>query len=89
MVGLNNSIAEGSGADPDFDVEIDDGHGVVMAINECFVESQQARHGRDRQNDRNWQTFLGRQDWSHKQAGQSTEFIPKVPVSVEQLSALI
>jgi hypothetical protein len=33
--------------------------------------------------------FLGRQDWSHKQEGQSTEFIPKIPVSVEQMCSFV
>ena len=34
-------------------------------------------------------TYLGVQDWSHKQKGQSTEFLPKVPVAVEQFAAFI
>lgn len=86
---LNNPIASGSGPRPEFDDEIPGGIGVINAVNECRVESEDARLGRLVRNDKNWGVYMGRQDWSRKQKGQSKEFLPKVPVSVEQMGALI
>ena len=88
MVG-NNPIASGSGPSPDFDEQTADGLSIISAINEYRIESEDARRTRRWKNDRNWDAFLGKQDWRHKQEGQSTEFLPKVPVSVEQLAALV
>lgn len=62
---------------------------VIQAIDSFYQESSQARQTRISKNRQNRDVFLGRQDWSHKQEGQSTEFLPKVPVSVEQMSAFI
>lgn len=62
---------------------------VIQAINSYFHEAEIARWDRIDRNRRNRDVFLGRQDWSMKQEGQSTEFLPKVPISVEQMSAFI
>lgn len=67
----------------------DDRLTVIKAIDRYRQESEQAREDRIRKNRRNRDMFLGRQDWSHKQEGQSREFLPKVPVSVEQMSSFV
>jgi hypothetical protein len=85
---LENPIGSGVGPLPEFDETLPGGGGVISAINQYRIASEDARRQVITQSDRNWQTYLGKQDWSHKQAGQSSEFLPKVPVSVEQLAAL-
>ncbi len=67
----------------------DEGINIIHSINAFRTESEDARRTRLHNMDRNWDAFLGRQDFSHKIKGQSREFLPKVPVSVEQLSAMI
>ena len=62
---------------------------VVKAIVECRHEARDARFERMQKNRRNREVFFGRQDWSHKQDGQSAEFLPKVPNSVEQMASFI
>lgn len=62
---------------------------IVKAITECKTEASLARTERMKLNQRNRDAFHGRQDWSHKQAGQSAEFLPKTASSVEQFSAFI
>lgn len=89
MASIENPIASGSGPRKEFDEQIPEGLSVITAINQCRRESESARMSRMSRNDRNWDTYLGRQDFSHKQSGQSAEFLPKVPVSVEQMAALI
>lgn len=93
MVSLTeNPIASGAGPRPEFDQKLPGGggdFGVISAIQRFRQESDDARRSRVTQGDRNWETYLGKQDWSHKQEGQSSEFLPKVAVSTEQLTALI
>ena len=48
-----------------------------------------AKKTRTSKNRENQQMFLGQQDYSHKTAGQSAEFLPKVPMAVEQISGMI
>jgi len=62
---------------------------VIQAVRACFNEADDAKVDRLLQNRINRDAFFGRQDWSQKQDGQSTEFIPKTATSVEQLSAFI
>ncbi len=85
----HNPIASGTGPSAEHDRPVDDTMSVIQAIRQYRDESEDARRTRIHNADRNWDAFLGRQDWSHKQAGQSTEFLPKVPVSVEQIAAMI
>ena len=82
-----NPIASGQGPGSEEDGE--DNFSVVRAVRQYKTESEDARRSRVVTADRNWDAYLGKQDWSHKQEGQSTEFLPKVPVSVEQLAALV
>lgn len=62
---------------------------VVRAIIASRTEALDARLERMAKNRRNREVFFGRQDFSHKQEGQSAEFLPKVPNSVEQMSAFV
>lgn len=62
---------------------------VVEAIKSLRVEAEEARRTRIDNNRINRDVYLGRQDWSHKQDGQSREFLPKVPVSVEQMATFV
>lgn len=62
---------------------------VIQAVNRFRKESEDAKIDRIIKNRSNRDMFLGRQDWTHKQEGQSTEFIPKVPVSVEQMCSFV
>lgn len=62
---------------------------VIDAINEFRNKSEEAKRDRLDKNRRNRDVFLGRQDFSHKLPGQSREFLPKVPNSVEQMCSFI
>lgn len=62
---------------------------VVNYIKACKDESKRASFTRRRKSRRNRQAYMGEQDNSHKTAGQSTEFIPKVATAVEQFTAFI
>lgn len=85
----NNPIGEGM-ARRQNDEEVEPGgYGVIEVINQYRHESEMARRDREFKGDKNWNLYLGHQDWSHKLEGQSKEFLPKVPVSVEQLTSLI
>ena len=62
---------------------------VTEAITRMRIEAEDAKTERLRQNRLNRDVFFGRQDWAHKQEGQSTEFLPKVPIAVEQMAAFV
>lgn len=64
-----------------------DDQNLLKIVNEYRRESEEARRNRIVLNKRNWEMYYGRQDWSHKQEGQSTEVLPKVGGAVEQFSA--
>lgn len=86
----NNPMASGSGPAPENDEEVGPGEiSVINYILQCRDEAEQARNLRISQMDRNWHTYLGIQDFSHKQPGQSREFLPKVPVATEKLAAIV
>jgi hypothetical protein len=87
--GNDNPVAVQGGEPGDYDESIPGGTSVIAAINRCRTEAEDGRRSRMDTNDSNWDMYLGRQDWSHKQDGQSTEVLPKVPVSVEQLAAIV
>ena len=62
---------------------------VIDFILECRRESYDSRRHRMRQNQMNRDAYMGLQDWSHKQRGQSTEFLPKTATAAEQFTAFI
>jgi hypothetical protein len=72
---------------PGADVPLADGLSIINAIREYKKEATDSRRLREQLNKRNQDAYLGRQDWSHKRAGQSKEFLPKIPVAVEQFVA--
>src|SRR6185437_6501720 len=62
---------------------------VINWIMSCRQESFNARRTRMRLNNINRDAYMGIQDWSHKQRGQSTEYLPKISVAAEQFSAFV
>lgn len=62
---------------------------VIQAINQYRDQAEMARRDRLDLNRRNRDVFLGRQDFSYKIPGQSQEFLPKVPMSVEQMTSFV
>lgn len=59
--------------------------GVLIQIYTAYKqEAETARLSRIQQNKVNYDAYHLRQDWSFKQKGQSTEFLPKVYMAVEQ-----
>lgn len=62
---------------------------VIDAIRAFRITAEDAKQDRLRKNKINRDVYLGRQDWSHKMDGQSTEFLPKVATAVEQMSAFV
>lgn len=62
---------------------------VIAEILRCRDEAEDAKITRLSKNRRNMDAYLGKQDWSYKQEGQSTEFIPKTSVSVESMGNFI
>lgn len=62
---------------------------VIQEVMRCRIEAEDAKYSRLQKNRRNMDAYLGKQDWSLKQDGQSTEFIPKTSVSVESMGNFI
>jgi hypothetical protein len=62
---------------------------VMKAIRESKKEAFRARRGRLARNRENRRAYLGYQDFSHKQKGQSKEFLPQTPIAVEQFVGFI
>jgi len=61
----------------------------INAINMARMSSERAMRTRKLRNQMNVDTYLGKQDWSHKKPGQSKEFLPKTGNSVEIFAAFI
>lgn len=73
-----------------FDETLDDGDlTVIQSIRQYRLEADDAKRDRISRNRRNRDVYLGRQDWTHKQEGQSSEFLPKLSVSAEQMASFI
>ena len=62
---------------------------VVRAVLACKREADAARRARAVLDRQVRDAFLGIQDWSHKQPGQSREFIPKIATSIEQFTQFV
>ncbi len=52
-------------------------------------KSDMARQTRGDLNKQGWDLYHGRQDWSHKQKYQSKEFLPDLPIAIEQFAGVI
>ena len=62
---------------------------ILRTVREYRKEASDARKSRMKRNRLNWDMYYGNQDWSHKQEGQSTEFLPKMSGAAEQMSAFV
>ena len=62
---------------------------VLRVIREYKQESESSSLTRMRKNKQNWDAYYGNVDWSHKQAGQSTEHLPKLAAATDQMSAFV
>lgn len=64
--------------------------GALLAyFHACRSESEQAKINRMKQNRLNWDMYFGYQDYSYKQDGQSTEFLPKMANAAENMRAFV
>lgn len=88
MTQFNSSSGRSVSPDPEFDLQMEGNSTVVKAIFDARNESLSARSSRSEKNDRNWDMYFGRQDFSAKIEGQSREFLPKTAAAAEQMSAL-
>lgn len=62
---------------------------VLSAIKQCWNEADLAKRTRVAKSRENINIYNGKQDWSHKLAGQSAEFLPMVPMAVEQIASFV
>jgi hypothetical protein len=62
---------------------------IISCLKNYKHEASTAKKPRMEQNKLNFEAYHLRQDWSHKLAGQSKEFLPKVATAVEQNANLI
>jgi hypothetical protein len=76
-------------AGSDMPVSSDSDLTIIEQIKRCRNEADEAKRDRLWRNKINRDIYLGRQDWEHKEDGQSTEFLPKMAVSVEQMCSFI
>ena len=66
-----------------------DDSAIVRTTQSYMREAYEARRDRIRLNRLNYDIFHHKQDYSHKQPGQSQEFLPKQQMAVEQLSSFV
>lgn len=69
--------------------EKDESLTVIQQVLTARDQAWDAKYSRMVKNRRNMDAYLGKQDWSYKQDGQSTEFIPKTSVAVEAMGNFI
>jgi hypothetical protein len=62
---------------------------LVQLVQQARRQADDARRPRLAQNRVNQAAYLGRQDWTGKQPGQSREFLPKTGLAAEQISMAI
>ena len=62
---------------------------VVRAVKRYRQEADIAKHDRMQQNQVNFDVYHLKQDYSHKNKGQSQEFLPKQSMAVEQAATLL
>ena len=58
---------------------------VIQEVLRCRNEAEDAKWSRLRKTYKNREAYFGRQNWGGKQDGQSTEFLPKTSLAVEQM----
>lgn len=62
---------------------------VIQVVNNCFNEAYHAKRSRMFLNADNFNCYHLKQDYSHKKAGQSKEFLPKVNLGTEQMTSFM
>ena len=62
---------------------------VVQVVTSYRQQADQAKRNRMDQNRENLDCYHMRQDWSHKIAGQSKEFLAKQAIAVEQFASFL
>lgn len=62
---------------------------IINAISAYKNEAELARRDRMDSSRVNREAYMSRQDWSHKEAGQSTEFLPKTAAALEEFASFI
>jgi hypothetical protein len=62
---------------------------LLTALRAYKLEGDESKRTRMQKNRENVNAYLSIQDWSHKNEGQSREFLPKTSVAVEQLVGFI
>jgi hypothetical protein len=73
----------------DITVSKDSSLTILTATREYMRQAKDAKATRQKKNDQNTDLYLGNQDFSHKTAGQSAEFLPLLPIAVERISAFV
>lgn len=69
--------------------EVLDEQTVISTLQNYRQEAETAKRSRMQKNKQNFDTFHLKQDWSHKNKGQSKEFLPKQSMAVEQAANFI
>jgi hypothetical protein len=64
----------------------EDALAICQLVGEARRQAEDVRKGRASQNKVNQAAFMGKQDWSYKQPGQSREFLPRIGLATEQIS---
>src|SRR5208282_6736115 len=62
---------------------------IVHIVNNYYQEAYHAKRYRMYANAENFNCYHGKQDYSHKKAGQSKEFIGKVYLATEQITSFM
>ena len=63
---------------------------VVNAVKDCLQESRRSdRRERLDKSAKNWDLYLGHQNFDNKQEGQSCEFLPKTAQATEQFAGFV
>lgn len=83
------SPIEGQDSIPSAPVSVPSDDWVLTVTQRYLSQASAVWAERDRLNRQNTEMFLGRQDWSHKIAGQSAEFLPVLTGAVEQITAFV
>jgi hypothetical protein len=80
-----------SGRQPGDDEEVaaHDDLTVLTFVRGFYDTAKDAKRSRSAKNRANWRAYHAEGDWSHKQKGQSKEYLPKVAMAIEQFSSFI
>lgn len=62
---------------------------IIQSVTSAYSEAKHAKTERMIKNSINFNAYHLKQDWSHKQKGQSKEFLPKQAIATEQLTSFI